>query len=234
MEAQVATLAARFRVTALDNRGVGRSSLPDGPFDVRDLAADAAAALDALGIAHAHVAGFSMGGAIAQELALARPEPVRSLVIVGSWARSDRLFRETITGAATTAGDAQDAEGWLRSFLPWVYSHAVYDDGRIDDLVAAALANPYPQETEAFQRTAAAILDHDVLERLPGVAAPTLVICGLEDILCPPRHGRQIAAAIPGARLVELAGQAHQPFQEDPPGFDALVLGFWDGLALSR
>jgi pimeloyl-ACP methyl ester carboxylesterase len=225
-DAQVPVLAASHRVTVIDNRGVGQSSLPDGEFTVRDLAADAAGVCDALGISAAHVMGFSMGGAIAQELALARPDLVRSLVIVGSWCRSDRLLQELVKGAAYTAGTADDARAWLYSFLGLVYSAAVHEDGRIDEFVEAALGNPHPQETEAFQRTARAVLHHDTADRLDAITVPTLVVVGEDDMLCPPRHARAIAARIPGARLVEVPEQAHQPFQEDPAGFNELVQGF--------
>lgn len=225
-DGQVDDFAAAHRVTAVDNRGVGQSSLPDGEFTVRDLAADAAGVCDALGLGPAHVIGFSMGGAIAQELALARPDLVRSLVLVGSWCRSDRLFQELIKGAAYTAGTADDARAWLYAFLGLVYSAAVHEDGRIDQFVDAALANPHPQETEAFQRTARAILEHDTADRLGAITVPTLVLVGEDDMLCPPRHSRAIAARVPGARLVEVPEQAHQPFQEDPAAFNELVLRF--------
>ena len=225
-DAQTEEFAATHRVTVIDNRGVGQSTLPDGEFTVADLAADAAGVCDALGVARAHVMGFSMGGAIAQELALARPDLVRSLVIVGSWCTSDRLFQEIIKGAAYTAGTADDARAWLYAFLGLVYSAAVHEDGRIDTFVEAALANPYPQETEAFQRTAQALLHHDTADRLPAIAVPTLVVVGEDDMLCPPRHSRAIAVRIPGSRLVEVPEQAHQPFQEDPAGFNELVRGF--------
>ncbi len=143
----------RHRVTVVDNRGVGRSSLPDGEFTVRDMASDAAALCDAIGIGPAHVMGFSMGGAIAQELAIARPELIRSLVIVGSWAYSDRLFRTFIESSAYFAGIADDDRAFLMYFLASTYSKAVFEDGRIDAFCDAILNNPYPQSTEAFQRT---------------------------------------------------------------------------------
>jgi pimeloyl-ACP methyl ester carboxylesterase len=225
-DGQTPVFAERYRVTAIDNRGVGQSSLPDGEFTVRDLAADAAGVCEALGISGAHVMGFSMGGAIAQELALARPDLVHSLVIVGSWCRSDRLLQELVKGAAYTAGTADDARAWLYAFGGLVYSAAVHEDGRIDEFIEAALANPYPQSTEAFQRTARAILDHDTADRLDAITVPTLVVVGEDDILCPPRHSRAIAARIGGARLVEVPEQAHQPFQEDPASFNELALGF--------
>jgi len=225
-DAQVPAVAERYRVTVLDNRGVGQSSLPDGAFGIREMAADAAGLAAALELRRVHVAGFSMGGAIAQELALAEPALVRSLTLVDTWCRSDRMLQELVRGAAWSAGVADDAEPWLRSFLALVYSPAMHDDGRVDAFVAAALASPHPQSTEAFQRTAHATLDHDTADRLATIAVPTLVICGEQDLLCPPRHSRAIADRIAGARLVEIPEQAHQPFQEDPGGFNDLFLDF--------
>ena len=226
-DAQLGPLGEHHRVTVIDNRGVGRSSLPAGEFTVLDLARDAAGLCDALGITRAHVAGFSMGGAVAQELALLRPELISSLVIVGSWCYSDRLFRTFIETAEWSAGTADDERRWLMGFLASTYSVAVFEDGRVDAFCQAALDNPYPQSTEAFQRTARAILDHDTRDRLPSIAVPTLVVYGEEDIICPPRHSRQIAGLIPDARLVGIPAQAHQPFQEDPAAFNELVLAFW-------
>jgi pimeloyl-ACP methyl ester carboxylesterase len=229
-DGQLGPVSERYRVTVVDNRGVGRSSLPDGEFTVRDLAADAIGLCDAVGIERAHVMGFSMGGAIAQELAIARPDIARSLVIVGSWAYSDRLFRTFIESSAYFAGIADDDRRFLMYFLASTYSRAVFEDGRIDAFCEAMLSNPYPQSTEAFQRTCRAILGHDTRDRLGAIGQPTLVIYGEEDVICPPRHSREIATLIPNARLVGIPAQAHQPFQEDPAAFNEIVLGFWDSL----
>jgi len=219
-----------YRVTVVDNRGVGRSSLPDGEFTVADMAQDVAALCDAIGVGPAHVMGFSMGGAIAQELAIARPDLIRSLVIVGSWAYSDRLFRTFIESSAYFAGIADDDRAFLMYFLASTYSKAVFEDGRVDAFCDAMLNNPYPQSTEAFQRTARAILHHDTRDRLGAIAAPTLVLHGEDDVICPPRHSRMIASLIPGAKLVGVAEQAHQPFQEDPATFNETVRRFWSSL----
>jgi len=226
-DGQFGPFSERRRVTVVDNRGVGRSSLPDGEFTVRDMAADAIALCDAIGVGPAHVMGFSMGGAITQELAIARPDLTRSLVIVGSWAYSDRLFRTFIESSAYFAGIADDDRMFLMYFLASTYSKAVFEDGRVDAFCDAMLQNPYPQSTEAFQRTARAILHHDTRERLGAIAVPTLVLHGDEDIICPPRHSREIARLIPGARLVAIPEQAHQPFQEDAAAFNATVQEFW-------
>jgi pimeloyl-ACP methyl ester carboxylesterase len=229
-DGQFTSFSERYRVTVVDNRGVGRSSLPDGEFTVLDLAADAIALCDAAGIGPAHVMGFSMGGAITQEIAIARPDLTRSLVIVGSWAYSDRLFRTFIESSAYFAGIADDDRAFLMYFLASTYSRAVFEDGRIDAFCDSMLQNPYPQSTEAFQRTARAILGHDTRDRLGAIAVPTLVVYGEEDVICPPRHSREIASLIPDARLVGVPAQAHQPFQEDPAAFNAIVQDFWSSL----
>jgi pimeloyl-ACP methyl ester carboxylesterase len=227
-DVQVAAFRDRFRITVVDNRGVGQSSLPVGDFGVADMAADAAALLDHLDIARTHVAGFSMGGAIAQELALARPDLVRSLVLVDSWAGGDRYLTAVFESFIWMAEVADSEVGFFNALLPWVYAPALYDDGRIDDIVTAMLANPHPQDVEPFQRTTRACIGHDTRDRLRGIAAPTLVVSGELDILLPPRFSRELAAGIPGARLVSLPRRAHQPFQEAPEEFDAIVIAFWD------
>jgi pimeloyl-ACP methyl ester carboxylesterase len=229
-DAQVGRFSELYRVTIVDNRGVGRSSLPDGEFTVRDMADDAAALCDAIGIARAHVMGFSMGGAITQELAIERADVVRSAVIVGSWAYSDRLFRTFIESSAYFAGIADDDRAFVMYFLASTYSRAVFEDGRVDAFCDGALRNPHPQSTEAFQRTARAILGHDTRSRLGTVTAPALVLYGEEDVICPPRHSREIASLIPDARLVGVPEQAHQPFQENPEAFNATVLRFWESV----
>lgn len=229
-DGQLVPFSERYRVTVVDNRGVGRSSLPDGEFTVRDMAADAIALCDAVGVGPAHVMGFSMGGAITQELAIARPDVARSLVVVGSWAYSDRLFRTFIESSAYFAGIADDDRRFLMYFLASTYSRAVFEDGRIDAFCEAMLNNPHPQSTEAFQRTARAILGHDTRNRLGTIDRPTLVVYGEEDVICPPRHSREIATLIPGAQLVGVPAQAHQPFQEDPAAFNETVLQFWESV----
>jgi pimeloyl-ACP methyl ester carboxylesterase len=229
-DAQVAAFADRFRITVIDNRGVGQSSLPPGDFDVADMARDAAGVLDALGIARAHVAGFSMGGAIAQELALARPDLVPSLVLVGTWARTDRYFHALVESWIWQAGVADSERGFLESFLPWVYAPALYEDGRVDEIVEAMLAHPHPQTTEGFQAAARAIQRHDTLDRLAAIDVPALIVVGELDLICPPRYSHAIAQRLAGAALVELPDRAHQPFQEAPAEFDGLVRDFWDSL----
>ena len=224
---QLDGLADRYRVTAFDNRGVGRSPLPDEPLSVATMADDAAAILRALDVPACHVAGFSMGSTIAQELALRHPELVRSLVLVSTYARPDALWRAQLEFWRWLAEAAPSERAFFEAFFTWVYTPRAHADGTVDQIVEEALAFPHPQCVEAFQAQVDACLAHDTADRLAQIAAPTLVLAGELDTILPPRVGRSVAAAIPNARFEVMPGEAHQPFQEVPDEFNARVDAFW-------
>ena len=207
-------LSDRYRLTAFDNRGAGRTALPDEPLSVPMMADDAAAVLRALDIPAAHVAGFSGGSVIAQELALRHPELVRSLVLMSTFARPDAYMRAAAGFWHWLADVAPSERAMMEAFFLWVYTPRAHADGMVEQIIEEALAFPHPQSTEAFQAQLAGFMSHDALDRLPQVAAPTLVLAGEVDILTPPRFGHEVAEAIPGARFEVMPGEAHQPFQE--------------------
>ncbi|WP_406729026.1 alpha/beta fold hydrolase [Streptomyces sp. GD-15H] len=226
-QAQLDGLSDRYRVIAFDNRGAGRTPLPDGPMSVAMMADDAADLLRLLGVERAHVAGFSGGSAIAQELALRHPEAVRSLVLMSTWARADAYFTAMTRFWHWLVTNAPDEHAMLEAFLLWIYTPRAHADGTVQRIIDETLAFPYPQSAEAFQRQLEPFMRHDTLDRLPGITAPTLVLAGEQDIATPPRLGRVVADAIPGARFEVMAGEAHQPFQESPDVFNARVDAFW-------
>jgi pimeloyl-ACP methyl ester carboxylesterase len=224
---QLDGLAGSYRVTAFDNRGAGRTPLPTGPLSAATMADDAAALLRALEIPSAHVAGFSMGSAIAQELALRHPELVRSLVLVSTYARPDALFRSQLNFWRWLPEAAPSERAFYEAFFTWVYTPRAHDDGTVDEIVEEALAFPHPQAVEAFQAQVDVCLAHDTTDRLWQIAAPTLVLSSELDAIFPPRFGRSVAEAIPNARFEVLPGEAHQPFQEAPDQFNTRVDAFW-------
>jgi pimeloyl-ACP methyl ester carboxylesterase len=226
-QAQVDAFSGERRVTAYDNRGMGRTPLPDEPFDIAAMADDAAGLLRALDVDRAHVVGFSMGGAIAQEVALRHPELVRSLVLNGTFARIDRHFGATMRLWRWIMESAPSERELLDGWLTWVYTRRAYADGFVDQTIEAMLGDPHAPSLEAMQRSIDAILRHDTLDRLHRIEVPTLVLVGDEDISCPPVLNREIAARIPNARLEVLQGHAHQPFQEDPGLWNRHVEAFW-------
>jgi pimeloyl-ACP methyl ester carboxylesterase len=225
---QLDGLADRYLITAFDNRGAGRTPLGEGHhLSATTMANDAAALLGALGVSNVHVAGFSMGSAIAQELALRHPELVRSLVLVSTYARPDALFRSQLNFWRWLAEVAPRAHAVFEAFFTWVYTPRAHADGTVDQIVEEALAFPHQQPVEAFQAQVDVCLAHDTSGRLVEIAAPTLVLSGELDLILPPRFGRSVAARIPNAHFDVMAGEAHQPFQEVPDEFNARVEAFW-------
>jgi pimeloyl-ACP methyl ester carboxylesterase len=224
---QLDGLSDRYRVIAFDNRGAGRTPLPEGPLTIAAMADDAAAVLRALDVPGAHVAGFSGGSVIAQELALRHPELVRSLVLISTWGRVEPYFRAMVEGWRWMAEAAPSERAFLEAFFVWIYTARAHADGTVAQIVEETLAFPHTASVEAIQRLIDALVDHDTADRLHRITAPTLVLAGGQDISAPPRLGRAVAEAIPGARFEVLPEEAHQPFQEVPDEFNARVDAFW-------
>jgi pimeloyl-ACP methyl ester carboxylesterase len=224
---QLDGLADQYRVTAFDNRGAGRTPLSERPLSAATMADDAASLLRALDVPSAHVAGFSMGSAIAQELALRHPDLVRSLVLVSTYARPDALFRSQLNFWRWLPEVAPSEREFFEAFFTWVYTPHAHADGTVEQIVEEALEFPHQQSVEAFQAQVDVCLAHDTADRLSQIAAPTLVLSSELDTILPPRFGQTVAAAIPNARFEVVPGQAHQPFQEVPDEFNARVDAFW-------
>lgn len=226
-QCQLDGLADRYRVTAFDNRGTGRTPLPDRPLSVEGMADDAAALLRALDVPAAHVAGFSGGSKIAQELAIRHPDVVRSLVLVSTWTRLD-TYSGSVTSFLDWLADVAPSErAMLEAFFLWIYTARAHNDGTVDQIIEEALAYPHPQSPEAFKAQLAPFRTHDTSGRLGGIDVPTLVVAGGVDIITPARLGRVVADSIRDAEFVLLPEEAHQPFQERPEEFNTLVDAFW-------
>jgi pimeloyl-ACP methyl ester carboxylesterase len=230
-EPQLDGLADRYRVIAFDNRGAGRTPLPEAALTPASMADDAAALLRALDVSQAHVAGFSMGSAIAQEVALRHPDLVSSLVLVSTYARAEALFRAQLNFWRWLPEVAPGEREFFEAFFTWVYTPRAHEDGTVAEIVEEAMAFPHQQPVEAFQAQVDVCLAHDTSGRLSEIAAPTLVIAGEFDVILPPRCGRVVADEIPGAQFEVMPEQAHQPFQEVPQAFNELVDAFWSARA---
>jgi len=222
----VEVLAEEFRVIAFDNRGSGRSDAPNGPYSIAGLAADAAAVLDAAGEESAHVYGISLGGMIAQELALAEPQRVRSLVLGASTPGGaghvlpDRETLEFLNRRAT-----MDFEEGVWASVPYNYGYATRTTfaARLGADIAQRLR--YPPNATGYRAQLAAAWGWDATQRLPELRVPALVLHGDEDRIVPVENGRRLAAAIAGSRFEELAGAGHL-YPTDEPRADREVLRF--------
>ena len=227
---QLDGLSDRFRLTAFDNRGAGRTSSPSGPFSVEMLADDAAEVLRAHGILSAHVAGFSGGSVIAQELALRHPGLVRSLVLQSTWAVADAYLLAWGRFVKMLVDVAPSERAFLEAFFLSIYTPRAHNDGTVDQIIEDVLAFPYKQGSADLQAFIDALMGHDTTARLRSVAAPTLVLAGEIDIVIRPALGRAVADGIPGATFEIVENEAHQPVQESPEPWNARVSGFWKGV----
>jgi pimeloyl-ACP methyl ester carboxylesterase len=224
---QLDALQGRYRLTAFDNRGAGRTALPDGPVTVEAMADDAAGVLRALDIASAHVAGFSGGSIIAQELALRHPELVRSLVLQSTWPAPDPYLRKWGEFVRWLVEVAPSERAFLEAFFLWIYTARAHNDGTVDQIIDEVLAFPHKQTPENTQRFLDAFIGHDTGDRLAQITAPTLVLAGGLDMTSRPGLCRAVAELIPGAEFAILQEESHQPFQEVPDDWNARVDAFW-------
>jgi len=225
---QAPAFAAEHRVIALDNRGAGQSDVPPGPYTIAGMAGDVIGLMDALGIRRAHICGASMGGMIAQELALGHPERVRTLGLHCTTAGVDAYGRFLIdTLIAVRAHD--DREEFVRAMMPWILCRKTIAERPefIRFWIDRALAYPYPIGLEGLSRQADAIRGHDTAARLGGIRVPTLITTGTEDILVPPVSSRDLHARIPGSELATMEDAGHLHFIEQASLFTEVNLEFF-------
>lgn len=226
-QAQLDGLPDRYRLTAFDNRGAGRTSMPAGRISVEVMADDAAGVLRALDIGSAHVAGFSGGSVIAQELALRHPDLVRSLVLQSTWAAPDPYLRSWARFVRWLVEVAPSERAFLEGFFLDIYTPRAHNDGTVDQIIEEVLAFPHKQRTEDLQRFVDAFMEHDTTARLSDISTPTLVLAGGRDTTSRPELCRQVADLIPGALFEVMPEESHQPFQEVPDEWNARVDAFW-------
>ena len=223
-EPLLCALERDFELVLYDHRGVGRSAPTDQPFTIADLAADGVALLEALEIERAHVLGISMGGMVAQELALAAPERVLTLTLgatycggAGSRFTDDRVVNDLAMAILSGDPARKIRAGWDFSVSP-EFANA---DGNFERFCEGAVTYPVPLPMLMAQMQA--IIGHDTNERLGDVAAPTLVIHGTADQMLAVANGELVASLIPGARLELLDGVGHLFFWEQPEHVAKLV-----------
>lgn len=222
-ELQTAPFSRCHRVCVYDNRGVGRSDKPAGPYDVRTLARDAVAVMDACGFARAHVVGMSMGGMIAQELAIRHSDRLGALVLAATYAKPDDQLRTTL--ATSIPPQSIDPKQLFKMMMSMVLSAEFVTRQR--DWLRAMRERVLPHVTaEGFIAQLAAVTAHDATAELSRISAPTLVLKPGADQLIPPRASDLLAREIAGARLVTFDHAAHGFNVEQPDKFNRAVLDF--------
>ena len=221
-------LAGRWRTVAFDNAGTGRSLHVPARSSIADIADDAAAALEERQLGAAHVVGFSMGGYAALTLALARPALVRALVLAGTGAGGPgRVSRPAHVATAFEEAFGLPYDQFARRTMPYTFAPGWSEANpeRFEEILAARRERPTSYETiDAHTRACYRFYaDGCTVERID---VPALVVHGDEDLIVPVENGRALAARLPQAEYVELAGRGHNLMLEAPETFAAVVLEF--------
>lgn len=224
---QVPALAEHFRVFTFDNRDVGETGAGSlASYPISQFALDAIGLVEALELGPVHAIGASMGGAIAQEFALARPDLTLSLQIVCSWPRTDPYLAELVQGWSDMF-TAMGREAWARNTWLWAYTYRWFTEpSNLANAARDMAADPFPQSAEMFARQCAAVIGFDALNRIPRIATPTQVVAGAEDVLTPPRYSEEIVAAIPDATYTLMPDVGHGMFWEATDSFNAKLVNF--------
>lgn len=228
---QLGGLAERHRVLVFDNRGVGRTSAPEGPYSIQQMATDAARLLDALEIDQTHVFGISMGGMVAQELAIGHPERVGALILGCTTpggeraAGLDRLHQDISAFREwSETGDA-DLE-WFSEFLKrlWTEEALAKSESHLQDFVLSLIR--FPPTPHGLRHQADAVSEHDSYDRLHQIRHRTLVITGDEDTLIDPQNSFILSERIPAAELRVFEGLRHAFHLEQPDLVNSVIIDF--------
>jgi 3-oxoadipate enol-lactonase len=220
-------LAERFDVIMFDNRGIGGSDAPPGPYTVVEMAADAVQVLDEAGVERAHVVGTSLGGMIAQELALSYPERVVRLVLAGTTPGGPRAYpMPQVTVDLIAESATLEPAVALRRFVENALASGTVE--RRPEIVERILEHRLAtaQEPAAWGAQAAAAVAFDAYDRLGGLIAPTLVQSGTEDVVIDPRNSFLLGDLLPNAEAAHFPGCGHLFFWEKPAGFVRSVTSF--------
>jgi 3-oxoadipate enol-lactonase len=219
-------LAAGYRVLRFDNRGVGQTSAPPGPYTSGMLADDAKALVDELGITGFHMMGVSMGGMIAQEFAIAYGADLKTVTFACTYAAPGPFCSRMFSMWADMA-PVNGVPFIMRDVTLWAFTGPFFDE-REDELeeFEAGMAE-LPMSTEAYLAQLNVIQTHDAAARLGTIAVPSLVLAGQEDILIPVRLSKQLHAGIPGAEWATTSG-GHACIWEQPAAFNRTFLSFVD------
>jgi pimeloyl-ACP methyl ester carboxylesterase len=223
---QIPEFQNTYRCVTYDLRGSGRSECPDAPYSAAVMADDLAALLDHLGIGQAHFVGFSLGAATVQELAISRPDRVRSAVLMSTWSSTaiEHHVRRHYESRIYALQHADDFDVF-RKFAFWMWAPSTVDD-RYEDLLE--LEQFLGSVSGARDRSGyighfAADIAHETLQRLPQISCPVLVVHGDEDLITRPDYNQRVAASIPAARLAKIARAGHLAFLEQPAAMNAAI-----------
>lgn len=220
-------LTQHFQVLMFDNRGAGQSDSPDTSYTIETMAEDAVGLIDRLGFQKTHVLGHSMGGCIAQTIAVRYPNKIAKLALSNSLISLNPVSVLAQHFFLYLREKEIPQEKLLKGIFPWLFSSDfLRDPKKVEELVAASLLNPHPQGFIGFKRQLEALTAFDSSSWFHHILLPTLVINGEEDILCP-RDSIRLAEGISTAQLVNFPKMGHLPLIENPSLFLKVIVDFF-------
>jgi pimeloyl-ACP methyl ester carboxylesterase len=225
---QLPAYTEHFSCIAIDLPGTGESDKPDGPYSTEGYADQVAAFLGAIGIEQAHVAGVSLGAAVATHLAARHPGRVRSLSLHSGWDASDDYFKivveqwRTLASALPTVADVV-----IQGIFPWCFTPEMYVERPefVDTLVDFVRGRP-AQPVDAFLAQTDAVIAHDASPVLRDIGVPSLITVGAHDLVCSTRFAERLKSRIGESELVVFEHLSHAGLHEDPETFNRATLDF--------
>ncbi len=226
-EKHVSEYEKHFRCIVLDNRGVGKSDQPPGPYTTKMMAEDTAAVMRHAGIEKARIAGISMGGAITQELALNFPEKVRSIALISTWPRFNN-YAKTVYENLKKLRVTSKPEDFMELLQLWIFAPPYYETGLIElkEGQEAAGNNLNPQTRNGFEGQLDACINHDTVSRLNQINVPALITVGDMDIFTPPAFSKILHERISGSHYVSFPEGGHVHHWEDLERFNEITTDF--------
>ncbi len=229
---QVPALSQQYQVITMDNRGAGRSDAPADGYSTEMMAQDAALLLAYLNINTVHVLGFSLGGYIAQHLALQHPAKVKSLLLSHTAAKSPERTTHLMATLAKMFSEGVSRELRLRATIPWMFSaDFLTNEEQLNNLTALALNPLYPQSQQGYTGQVDAIRQHNTEQSLHRLTMPTLLLTSREDLLIPCTLVQAMQPSLPQAKLHILERGGHCSYIENAHQYNQAILHFLRDLA---
>ena len=223
---QIPLFSQHFCCLTFDNRDAGQTDRSPGAYTIKTMADDTIGVMDALAIKQAHIVGLSMGGAIAQELAIDYPARVGRLVLVATYTSGDPRGTDLLN-SFTLMRARFSREEYLRAIGPWLFSYQNYlVPGLVESVIMKGIKDPLFPPSKVYARQVEATTNHFSEDRLKQIQAPTLIVAGDDDRLTPMRFAQTLHEKIPGARLAVIRGGAHGLIWTHAEEFNNLVLPF--------
>jgi pimeloyl-ACP methyl ester carboxylesterase len=225
---QLPAYTEHFSCLAIDLPGSGESATPPGPYSTEGYADQVAAFLGAIGIERAHVAGVSLGAAVAMHLGARHPGRVRSLSLHSGWDTTDAYLSTVVEQWRTLASSLPTvADVVIQGIFPWCFTPEMYAERPefVETLMDFVRGRPV-QPADAFVAQVDAVVAHDASAAMAGIRAPTLITFGARDLICSTRFAGRLQGGIAGSELVVFEHLSHAGLHEDPEAFNRATLDF--------